>query len=233
MGPFQTRNVIDSNSNGLKSSVKSWYFFLLQQCSSCRSGAFYHRKMQCWSRHLDFPVKKWMSEHCGTTRWESWKPLWKSKVINYQSCNKYNCIQNNLCSAPDTSWQMGFFIHLNLLISMSSMQSASHPIFLLWEEPQTRGTQWISATPTRRFARCFQAFTHSSIPVVLLHPCLDLWTLHIVESVREMWLKRHGVLWFYFSSPWTFTSALESLKSTPTLTAAVLPHRCPGGISAK
>lgn len=126
-----------------------------------------------------------------------------------------------------------FFIHLNLLISMSSMQSASHPIFLLWEEPHTRGTQWISATPTRRFARCFQAFTHSSIPVVLLHPCLDLWTLHIVESVREMWLKRHGVLWFYFSSPWTFTSALESLKSTPTLTAAVLPHRCPGGISAK
>lgn len=94
------------------------------------------------------------------------------------------------------------WVFLFFLISMSFMQSASHPICQLWEEPQSRRTQWISATSTCSLAEHFQTFTHSNIPMVLLHLCLDLWTPQIGESAGEMWcLKRCGlyVLLFFQS----------------------------------
>lgn len=48
------------------------FFFYFNSSAPPSNGVFYHRKMQGWRRTLDFPVKKWVSEHCGTTKWESW-----------------------------------------------------------------------------------------------------------------------------------------------------------------
>lgn len=38
-------------------------FFYFNSAVPPSNGACYHRKMQCWSRDLDFTVKKWVSEH--------------------------------------------------------------------------------------------------------------------------------------------------------------------------
>lgn len=58
MGPFQTRNVIDSNSNGLKSSVKSWYFFLLSTVQFLPQWSFLSQEDAVLKQAFGFPSQE-------------------------------------------------------------------------------------------------------------------------------------------------------------------------------